>query len=641
MLDNFFVEKINYRKDINFLRGIAVIAVIFYHLDFNHFEGGWLGVDLFFFISGYLISNKLLIGLKEGKGFLKNFFKKRFQRLTPPLITLSLFTTLFSFNFLSPSELKIHIDSTFFSLTYLSNFYFSNLDFYNSPSNKYLTMLHTWSLSVEEQFYILLPFIFVFVFKKNKYLIYTLLSVFILSFSFATLSESINIFYNTLSRMWEFLFGALFMLYEKKFKRFKYLSNVGFILIILSITIFANENVNAVFPKLSVLLGTALFLTKDSNAYFVRNTPIQTIGTISYSLYLFHQPIIAFLNIQNDKVSEINDFTKLFFILFIFFISYLNWYFVEKKLINRRFFIWIFIFYLLIILFFALLVFDIPDENNILNIPNKLFLLKIKQDDILRQNNTSCDNRSVDETCFFEVSDESQTIYILGDSSLRTLSNSLYKDEYFKDYNLVHFTGNNCLFIFGQHPLENACPNKSIEKKNNFGQSIKNSIIIYGGRFPHYFSGEGFDNGFVKEDNEINALPNIKNEIRNTLEVFEQNNNLVILIYPIPAQGWNVQDLIFYKNYPPDTTIGYPQKTWESRSFESNQFLDSIVLNNLYKIYPAEVFCNSIVKNTCVGAHDGVVYYSDDDHLNLKGSNLIINQIKDLLNDINLPKFKK
>ena len=119
------------------------------------------------------------------------------------------------------------------------------------------------------------------------------------------------------------------------------------------------------------------------------------------------------------------------------------------------------------------------------------------------------------------------------------------------------------------------------------------------------------------------------------------NNNLVILIYPIPAQGWNVQDLIFYKNYPPDTTIGYPQKTWESRSFESNQFLDSIVLNNLYKIYPAEVFCNSIVKNTCVGAHDGVVYYSDDDHLNLKGSNLIINQIKDLLNDINLPKFKK
>ena len=100
MLDNFFVEKINYRKDINFLRGIAVIAVIFYHLDFNHFEGGWLGVDLFFFISGYLISNKLLIGLKEGKGFLKNFFKKRFQRLTPPLISLSLFTTIFSFNFL-------------------------------------------------------------------------------------------------------------------------------------------------------------------------------------------------------------------------------------------------------------------------------------------------------------------------------------------------------------------------------------------------------------------------------------------------------------------------------------------------------------------------------------------------------------
>ena len=168
MLSNFVIKKTSYRKDINFLRAIAVISVIFYHLNLEYFEGGWLGVDLFFFISGYLISNKLLIGLRDQKQYLRKFFRNRFQRLTPPIISLSVLTTIFSFNFLSPSELKVHIDSTFYSLTYLSNFYFSELDFYNSPSNKYLTMLHTWSLSVEEQFYILLPIIFIFVYKKIK-----------------------------------------------------------------------------------------------------------------------------------------------------------------------------------------------------------------------------------------------------------------------------------------------------------------------------------------------------------------------------------------------------------------------------------------------------------------------------------------
>ena len=632
MLSNFVIKKISYRKDINFLRAIAVISVIFYHLNLEYFEGGWLGVDLFFFISGYLISNKLLIGLKDQKQYLRKFFRNRFQRLTPPIISLSVLTTIFSFNFLSPSELKVHIDSTFYSLTYLSNFYFSELDFYNSPSNKYLTMLHTWSLSVEEQFYILLPIIFIFVYKKNKKLIFTLFLVFFISLLISIISTSENIFYNTFARIWEFIFGVLFMIYEKYFKKikFKNIEYVGLLLILFSITYFGNGDINFILPKAIILISAALFLIQNSNKPIIINSPIQTIGTISYSLYLFHQPIIAFLNIQNDKISEVSFLFKFIVFIFLFLISYLNWYFVEQKLKRQRFFIFMIFMFILIIVFFGLLVFDIPEEYEILNTPNKLFLLKIKEEDILSQKGISCNNRSIKNSCFINRSEDSQTIYILGDSSLRTLSNAMYQNPYFDTYNLVQVTGNNCLFIFGKNPSEEACPNKNIEEKNYFGQNIKNSIIIYGGRFPYYFTGEGFDNGFVKEDNQIEVIKNIKNEIKNTLKIFEKNNNEIILIYPIPAQGWNIPELIFYKDIPIDATIGYPSETWDARKLESVDFLDSLKLKNTFRIYPDDIFCRSIVSGTCIGAHNALVYYSDDDHLNLLGSTLLSNKIMEI-----------
>ena len=105
--------------------------------------------------------------------------------------------------------------------------------------------------------------------------------------------------------MWEFLFGVLFMIYEKCLKKIKHknIEYLGLLLILFSITYLGNGDINSILPKAIILIGAALFLLQNSNKPIIINTPIQTIGTISYSLYLFHQPIIAFLNIQNDKIS--------------------------------------------------------------------------------------------------------------------------------------------------------------------------------------------------------------------------------------------------------------------------------------------------------------------------------------------------
>ncbi len=635
MISKININKLTYRKDINLVRALAVIGVLIYHFDKKLLSGGWLGVDLFFFISGYLISNKLILGLRSQDNYFRFFFKKRFLRLTPALISTSLFSSLFAYNFLSPAELKLHFDSVFYSLIYISNFFYTNLDFYNSPNNKYLTMLHTWSLGIEEQFYILLPLILVFIYKKNKQIVssFALLIIFSLVFSFFTMSE--DLFYNPLGRFWEFLAGSLFMIFENFLRNnIKVKTSIfGMFLMLFSFFVFEDTAINNTFPKFIALLGCSLFLLEKLDNYFVNLKLIQTLGNISYSLYLFHQPIIAFMFIQNDKINELSFYSKFLIILMLFVFAYFNWKFIENSFKDFKFFKIMIAIYCVTVVFSGLIIFDVPDKFKILNIPNKIFLLKVKDSDILSLDGKSCDNRSVEESCTIVSKPENDYIYILGDSSLRTLSSSLLENPKISKFNLIHFTGNDCIFIFDKNPTKDSCPNKSIEKKNEFGKNIKDSIIIYGARFPVYFSGTGFDNGTVKEDIEVFVIDSLKEEIVKTLKTFDENNNLIILIYPIPTQGWNVPELFFYKDLPSEATVSYPNKVWFERQKESVEFLDSLELQNVKRIYPSDIFCKNIVEGACVGAFDGDIYYSDDDHLSLKGSSFISNEIMNYLSE--------
>ena len=287
MINMIKINELSFRKDINLIRALAVIGVLIYHFDKKFLSGGWLGVDLFFFISGYLISNKLILGLRSQENYFRIFFKKRFLRLTPALISTVIFSNLFAYNFLSPSELKLHLDSAFYSLIYISNFFYTNLDFYNSPNNKYLTMLHTWSLGIEEQFYILLPLILVFVYKNNQIVrTFSLLFVFSLVFSFITMSE--NLFYNPIGRFWEFLAGSIFMVFEDFLRNnIKAKTSIlGMLLILFSFFVFDDTEINNILPKFIALLGCGLFLLEKLDNYFTNFKLIQ-IFEIFHTLFIF------------------------------------------------------------------------------------------------------------------------------------------------------------------------------------------------------------------------------------------------------------------------------------------------------------------------------------------------------------------
>ena len=179
--------KLNYRPEIDGLRAISVLAVIFYHSELslsekNLFQGGFLGVDFFFVISGYLITSLILKELYlTGSFSLKNFYERRARRILPALILVMLVSIPFAWKYLLPSSLIDYSKSILYSLGFTSNFYFHNvqLDYFDLDS-KFRPFLHTWSLSVEEQFYLLFPIFLLIIFKLKKNLIFKLFVILII-----------------------------------------------------------------------------------------------------------------------------------------------------------------------------------------------------------------------------------------------------------------------------------------------------------------------------------------------------------------------------------------------------------------------------------------------------------------------------
>ena len=229
---------ISYRKEIDGLRAIAVIPVVFFHAGISSFSGGYVGVDVFFVISGYLITS-LIVAEKEKEEFsIINFYERRARRILPALFFMSLVCVPFSFILMSPSQLKEFSDSLISIPLFVSNFVFWGESGYFSSAAEEKPLLHTWSLAVEEQYYLLFPiFILIFWKLKREILVSIIFIISILSILLAQFGSNLapqppfydEVFrYNAIpdfafflapTRAWELLFGSLtafFLLKERK-----------------------------------------------------------------------------------------------------------------------------------------------------------------------------------------------------------------------------------------------------------------------------------------------------------------------------------------------------------------------------------------------------------------------------------------
>ncbi|MEX0334991.1 acyltransferase family protein, partial [Vibrio tubiashii] len=364
--------KLSYRPEIDGLRTIAVISVILYHAQMiffgkDWFEGGYIGVDVFFVISGYLITRIVLIEIQSTGSFkFLAFYERRARRILPLLFVVIFVTIPYAWQKFLPSDFVEYAESVLASLFFSSNFffYFSTTE-YGADSALLKPFLHTWSLGVEEQFYIVLPVLAIVSFKYFRPHFLTVLVVMsLISLQFSELMEVRNSdlnFYLPFSRFWELAVGSILAYRElncpvrKDCFGQKVFPVLGLYLLAYGILFFNGKTPHPSFHTMIPITGVALiigFSNKDELVGKVLGSkPFVWIGLISYSLYLWHFPIFAFSRL-GDK--QLTNYDKWELIVLTFILSVVSYFFVErpfrKKIKIKQLIIFFVISFLMIVL---------------------------------------------------------------------------------------------------------------------------------------------------------------------------------------------------------------------------------------------------------------------------------------------------
>ncbi|OQW50281.1 MAG: hypothetical protein A4S09_00365 [Proteobacteria bacterium SG_bin7] len=342
------MRKSAYRPDIDGLRAVAVLFVVIYHANFNFFSGGFVGVDVFFVISGFLITN-LIVNDVDGNCFsLTKFYERRIRRILPALYFLVLCILLVGYFIILPEDYLDLAKSATAVLAFVSNFYMAkNTGYFDGPAESKL-FLHTWSLSVEEQFYFFFPVFILLVSRyfKSQNLRTLLISVVtILSLVWSQMKVSTNAngaFYFLPSRAWELLAGSLIFLQERRISKSKWLysnitSLVGLALIFYGGIAYSAQTQFPGFRALAPVLGAMLviiggFFEKNLVSNFLGLNIFTGIGKISYSLYLWHWPFFVLLKYLYLWPTSFAG--RLAVIASAFFMSFMSWKFIEQPIRN-------------------------------------------------------------------------------------------------------------------------------------------------------------------------------------------------------------------------------------------------------------------------------------------------------------------
>lgn len=333
-----------YRPDIDGLRTIAVLLVILFHANVNFIQGGYVGVDVFFVISGFLITKSINKDMLENSFSFKQFYLRRIRRIIPVLVFIVAIIAIPGYLFLLANHFEAYARAALNTLLSTNNFYlWSNSANYFSESSEFQPLLHTWSLSVEEQFYILWPPLLLFLHKKFK-LKTRLTIVFIIVLVGLVLSIyltkiDLNFAYFLLpARIFELLIGGSLALYWDKLPKLSHFQNhitsiIGGLLIFIPALLLDK---NSFFPGYQALwpcLGAMLIIySGKDNAHAIFNKilqlkPMVFIGKLSYSMYLWHWPIFVFIAYLGY---ELTGSFRLFAIGLTILLSYFSWRFIEQ-----------------------------------------------------------------------------------------------------------------------------------------------------------------------------------------------------------------------------------------------------------------------------------------------------------------------
>ena len=496
---------INYKPEIDCLRAIAVFLVILFHFELFMVTGGFIGVDIFFVISGFLITSLIIKDIINSKFSLTEFYTRRIRRIIPALYSVIFIVVILSYFILSYEHFNRLGNSSISAAAAYSNFFFWYEAGYFDFEKYFKPLLHTWSLSVELQFYLIWPILIFITFKLlKKKAIYFVILIFLLTLFLSSIfsERSTGYFYFTLLRLFEFSIGSLiFLMRDKikiKFNDFFFL--IGLTLIIVSSFGFSE---NSIFPGINALIpciGAALILITGGKLIFFKklfiNNTLIFLGKISYSSYLIHWPLIVFYKYL--KLEPVESIEKIILVLVTIVISFFSYKFIElpfRKKVNNSFLIST----NKMLLIFTLTLFSIVLVSSYLVSTNKFLKLSLnKQEVIKRLKNEDKLISGIKEEAikrikkdnYFKDRNKPIKVLIWGDSHGGDLFGSLKNNTHFSQLDL-EFLSYDLFYCFRDKNFKDRyvqfvkkffkSQNKCEKKVNNFSLGydiLKNSDII-------------------------------------------------------------------------------------------------------------------------------------------------------------------
>ena len=667
------IKSFPYRSDIDGLRALAVISVIFYHakvgiLGREWFSGGFIGVDVFFVISGYLITKLLITELNNnGSINLTEFYQRRARRILPMLFCVVFVSFPFAWERLLPRSFIEYAESILTALFFSSNYFFYfNTTEYGADSSLLKPFLHTWSLGVEGQFYLIFPVFVLFAFKYfPKWLLFFLLCLSLIGFIFmisvGSQNQTLN-FYSPISRFWQLMVGSslAYLEFNKRFKqidfKFPCLSSIGLILIIFCAIYFDSTTTHPGILTLLPVAGAALIIASndqnDISKKILSLKPFIGIGLISYSAYLWHFPILAFSRLGNNQLSF---FDKIELIALTFILSIVSFFLIERpfrrRLSDRSFVLFSSLSFIIISLACSFIIlsrgvaneyrlgFDpsitSSDFQNLLvtSKPNYLFGDKSCEEDFaVYQHDT--------QFCIFgNIQKHKIDFMLLGDSHAMHSQPLLNKIGLEKNLKGAFGGNSGCPPLLGVFPVRGQ-PHPNDEAKlcfsfNQHGfemiklQDIKTVILI--ARWDYYVDGgnTGSLNEITDESliiGDINAIRQLYAEsVRKTFELYKKEGVKVVVLLQVPHQNINIKQFLegaFSKNkfqkgeeleiFSNDSIQTKDhRKKQEIASSPWLQLAKNNDLKDLIVIDPTNIFCEA---GHCPFMSKGDAFYTDHDH---------------------------
>jgi peptidoglycan/LPS O-acetylase OafA/YrhL len=654
---------LKYRSEIDGLRALAVVPVILFHADFELFSGGFVGVDVFFVISGYLITTILIEDIENKRFSIVNFYERRARRILPALFFVMLVCIPFSWMLMLPSQMKDFSQSLIAVSLFSSNILFWRDSGYFEAAADEKPLLHTWSLAVEEQYYLLFPIFLIIAwrFGKNRvfWMIVVMAAVSLLLSEWGWRNKATANFYLAPPRAWELFAGSIaaFVVQKRGVQKSNPLALLGLAAIVFSIFAYDEStpfpSVYALVPVLGTVL-LVLFADKDTlAARFLSAKVLVGLGLISYSAYLWHHPLFAFSRISSVESPSV--LVSSFLSVASIALAYFTWTYIEKPTRDKLVFKRKGIFSLSI---FGILIFSVSGllgqktegfESSLLNKSELIVWHSLK-----RSLETDCDKGVSECIKILDVKGE-KNILLIGDSNAYHFSKGLKEtaDEF--NYTYVQLTMGGCMPLADFYRIDES---QGFNKKCiSFNESIREEIfklsndidvVVISSAWLLYYGGTKLFNGIGNERG-IQNVSKLKISLDGIAEVPYEKRKQVFDSYFDDIFGVlksKAKDIIVVGPMPPAVfkfnrkenlmkPMGLPTKDFVREASELESLLKEKSLdNNFHYIDIGSEICDSVI---CSLTANGLYLYGDYAHFSDFGQAVIMKPIfKQYLKDLSV-----